>query len=161
MDDSQDRLSCALGTSSSIPGCPSESAKLAPVDAKCPSKTMALRMEVMLCTQDRLSGPSGCCSPGQGGEAGGRCIQAGPRGPERPESEESPHQVRACHRDLGRTGRQLPGLTELGSINCGYGREKCAHLLWDVSPVTGFFLETDPLLGASLVAQMVKNPPAM
>ena len=27
--------------------------------------------------------------------------------------------------------------------------------------LTGFFLETDPLSGASLVAQMVKNPPEM
>lgn len=44
-------------------------------------------------------------------------------------------QVRVCHRDLGRVGRQLPDLTELGSINRGHRREKCAHLLWDISPV--------------------------
>lgn len=110
--------------------------KLAPDDAKCPPKTMALRMEVMLCTQNCLSGSPGCCSPGQGGEAGGQVYPGRDKGPrEAREVRKVYTQVRACHRDLCRAGRQLPGLTELGSINCGHGREKCAHLLWDVSLV--------------------------
>ena len=82
--------------------------KLAPDDAKCPRKTMALRMEVMLCTLDCLSGPSGCYSPGQGGEAGGRCIQAGTRGPERPESEENPHPSQSVSPRPGQSRKAAP-----------------------------------------------------
>ena len=82
--------------------------KLAPDDAKCPPKTMALRTEVMLCTQNHLSGSPGCCSPGQGGEVGGRCIQAGTRGPERPESEESLHPSQSMSLRPGQSRKAAP-----------------------------------------------------
>ena len=52
--------------------------KLAPVAAKCPPKTVALRMEVMLCTQDHLLGPQAAAPQAREEKLGAGVSRQGP-----------------------------------------------------------------------------------